>query len=377
MLIIKYNYTLLFQKLLDLIDWDILKKFAYKLNIDYLIIENHLKSLIYFHISELDSLRDISDFMKSPSDLKNLIKGVSLGSLSNYNNKIDYEVLLPVMNDIILKALISIPVNERIKKFGSVKLIDSTTVSMGMTYFNWAKFRSTKAGIKVHTKLDLGKNIPETIIVTNAKVHDKNKLEELMSEENCIYIYDRAYVDYKQSDHYTKNKRFFISRLKKNAITDEVENLEITRCDEKLLDDNVKMVYDKVVYLGNESSYKTTEKYRIIQVLDKDNNELVFITNIFYLSTEEIAWLYKKRWEIELFFKWIKQKLKIKKFIGNSLNAVMMQIISAIITFVILRLIQTEVNSAYGLTTIKRIIKHSLTNKINIKEFSWFVFLGS
>lgn len=377
MLIIKYNYTLLFQELLDLIDWDILKKFAYKLNIDYLIIENHLKSLIYFHISELDSLRDISDFMKSPSDLKKLIKGVSLGSLSNYNNKIDYEVLLPVMNDIILKALISIPVNERIKKFGSVKLIDSTTVSMGMTYFNWAKFRSTKAGIKVHTKFDLGKNIPETIIVTNAKVHDKNKLEELMSEENCIYIYDRAYVDYKQSDHYTKTKRFFISRLKKNAITDEVENLEITRCEEKLLDDNVKIVYDKVVYLGNESSYKTTEKYRIIQVLDKDNNELVFITNIFYLSTEEIAWLYKKRWEIELFFKWIKQKLKIKKFIGNSLNAVMMQIISAIITFVILRLIQTEVNSAYGLTTIKRIIKHSLTNKINIKEFSWVVFLSS
>ena len=377
MLIIKDNYTLLFQKLIDLIDWNILKIYAYKLDIDYLTIKNHLKSLIYFHIAELDSLRDISDFMKSPSDLKQLIKGVSLGSLSNYNNKINYEVLLPVMNDIILKALVSIPVNKRIKKFGSVKLIDSTTVSMGMTYFNWAKFRSTKAGIKVHTKFDLGKNVPEAIIVTNAKVHDKNKLEELMSEENCIYIYDRAYVDYKQSDHYTKTKRFFISRLKKNAITDEVENLEITRCDEKLLDDNVKIVYDKVVYLGNESSYKTTEKYRIIQVLDKDDNELVFITNIFYLSTEEIAWLYKKRWEIELFFKWIKQKLKIKKFIGNSLNAVMMQIISAIITFIILRLIQTEVNSAYGLTTIKRIIKHSLTNKISIKEFSWFVFLGS
>ena len=85
----------------------------------------------------------------------------------------------------------------------------------------------------------------------------------------------------------------------------------------------------------------------------------------------------KKRWEIELFFKWIKQKLKTKKFIGNSLNAVMMQIISAIITFIILRLIQNEVNSAYGLTTIKRIIKHSLTTKVSINEFSWFIFLGS
>ena len=377
MLIIKDNYTLVFQKIIDLIDWGKLKIFAYKLDINYITIENHLKSLVYFHIAELDSLRDINDFMKSPSELNQLIRGVSLGSLSNYNNKINYEVLLPIMNDIILKALISIPVNERIKKFGSVKLIDSTTVSMAMTYFNWAKFRSTKAGIKMHTKFDLGKNVPETIIVTNAKVHDKNKLDDLMSEENCIYIYDRAYVDYEQSDYYTKTNRFFISRLKKNALIHEVETLDITLCDEKLLDDNIKITYDKVVYLGQESTYKTTEKYRIIKVLDKDNNELVFITNIFNLSTEEIAWLYKKRWEIELFFKWIKQKLKIKKFIGNSLNAVMMQIISAIITFIILRLIQNEVNSAYGLTTIKRIIKHSLTTKVSINEFSWVIFLGS
>ena len=141
MLIIKDNYTLVFQKIIDLIDWGKLKIFAYKLDINYITIENHLKSLVYFHIAELDSLRDINDFMKSPSELNQLIRGVSLGSLSNYNNKINYEVLLPIMNDIILKALISIPVNERIKKFGSVKLIDSTTVSMAMTYFNWAKFR--------------------------------------------------------------------------------------------------------------------------------------------------------------------------------------------------------------------------------------------
>lgn len=109
-MIIKDNYTLLFQELIDLIDWNILKIFAYRLDINYLTIENHLKSLIHFHIAELDSLRDISDFMKSPSELKQIIKGVSLGSLSNYNNKINYEVLLPIMNDIILKALISIPV---------------------------------------------------------------------------------------------------------------------------------------------------------------------------------------------------------------------------------------------------------------------------
>jgi len=140
LLIIKDNYTLVFKKFIELIDWNMLKIFAYKLEIDYLTIENHLKTLIYFHIAELDSLRDINDFMQSPSELKQLIKGVSLGSLSNYNNKINYEVLLPIMNGIIQKALSSIQVSQRIKKFGSVKLIDSTTISMGMTYFNWAKF---------------------------------------------------------------------------------------------------------------------------------------------------------------------------------------------------------------------------------------------
>ncbi|NFN88748.1 transposase [Clostridium sporogenes] len=103
---------------------------------------------------------------------------------------------------------------------------------------------------------------------------------------------------------------------------------------------------------------------------------MTFVTNIFNLLTEEIAWLYKKRWEIELFFKWIKQNLKIKKFIGHSLKAVMMQIISAIMTFLMLKLIEKESITSFGLTIIKRRIKHCLSKKINSKKFSWFNFLG-
>ncbi|HIG0362431.1 MULTISPECIES: hypothetical protein [Clostridium] len=171
------NYNMLFQKFIDLIDWKSLKIASFKLNIDYLTIENHLKTLIYFQIAELDYLRDIHKFMQSKSDLTQIIKGVNLGSLSNYNNKINYTVLLPVINSILIKSFISIPANKRIEKFGSVKLIDSSTISTCITYFKWAEFRASKAGIKVHTKFDLGKGIP----VTNAKEHDKSALEELIT----------------------------------------------------------------------------------------------------------------------------------------------------------------------------------------------------
>lgn len=139
------NYTTIFDKLLDIINWNTLEISAYKLNIDYNIAVNHLKALLYFYLAKLDSLRDIDDFMQSDSKLKESIKSVSLGMLSNYNNHIDYNVYVPVLNELISNALEQLPVSERIKRFGDVKLIDSSTISMAKTYFEWAEIRSTKA----------------------------------------------------------------------------------------------------------------------------------------------------------------------------------------------------------------------------------------
>ncbi|NFS06870.1 IS4 family transposase [Clostridium botulinum] len=234
-----------------------------------------------------------------------MIKGASLGSLSNYNNNIDYKVLLSVINSILIQALISIPANRRTKKSGSVKLLDSSTISTCITHFKWAEFRATKAGIKIHTKFNLGRGIPETIIVTNAKEHDITILKELMTEKNCIYIFDKAYVDYRNFDDYSQNNKYFISRLKNNAIISETPNLNITYCDctNKLLDKNTEIIYDKRVYLEHKYNFKTKEKYRFIKIVDFQNREITFVTNISNLSTKEIAWLYKKRWQIELFFK--------------------------------------------------------------------------
>lgn len=369
------NYIKLFEKFIDIINWETLKKSTFKLKTDYNTAKNHLMALIYFQLAKLDSLRDLHVFMQSDSDLKSIIKGVSLGSLSNYNNYLDYKIFIPVMNELIKTALDSLTPSKKIKEFGNVKLIDSSTISMVITYFQWAKFRSTKAGIKLHTKFDLSKGVPEKIIVTNAKVHDKTKLDELMSEDESIYIIDKAYVDYKKFDKLDPMKKQFITRLKDNAIITVDEVLDITYSKPKLLDKDTKIIYDKIVYLGKEHVNKTIKKYRIVKIIDSKGKVLVFLTNILTLSSEEIAWLYKKRWEIELFFKWIKQNLKIKRFIGHSLNAVMIQIVTSIITFVMLKLVQQKSKSAYGLLRIKRLIKYSMSKLIDKEKFTWEVWL--
>lgn len=371
------NYITIFEKLLDIIDWNTLKKSTYKLDVDYNTASNHLKALIYFHLAKLDSLRDINDFMQSDSKLKEIIKSVSLGTLSNYNNYIDYNIYTPILNELIYNALEQLPANEKLKKFGNIKLIDSSTISMAKTYFEWAEFRSTKAGIKLHTKFNLNKGVPELIVISNAKGHDKTKMNELITESNCIYIYDKAYVDYKKFDKFSSKDIKFITRLKDNAAITEIEKLETTYAETMLLDDSINIIEDTICYLGTEDINITKKQYRVITVVDSEGQILTFVTNIFEYTSEEIAWLYKKRWEIELFFKWIKQNLKIKRFIGHSLNAVMMQVISAIITFIIIKLIQDKVKTAFGLLKIKRLIKHSLTRLVDESLFSWGTWLGS
>lgn len=314
------NYITIFEKLLDMINWNTLKKSSYKLDVDYNIASNHLKSLLYFHIAKLDSLRDIADFMKSESALKESIKSVSLGMLSNYNNSIDYNVYVPILNELISTALNRLPVDKKLKDFGNIKLIDSSTISMGKTYFEWAEFRSTKAGVKLHTKYNLNKGIPELIVVSKAKPHDKTKMEELITETGCIYIFDKAYVDYKKFDRFSNKDIRFITRLKDNAALTEVQNLEITYSEGMLLDDSINIIENSICYLGTEDINMTKGQYRVITIVDSEGKILTFVTNIFEYTSEDIAWLYKKRWEIELFFKWIKQNLKIKKFIGHSLK---------------------------------------------------------
>ncbi|MCY6959571.1 IS4 family transposase [Clostridium brassicae] len=235
---------------------------------------------------------------------------------------------------------------------------------MAKTYFQWAEFRSTKAGIKLHTKFNLSKGVPELIIVSNAKPHDRTKMKELITENNCIYVFDKGYAVFKKFDEFSNKGIRFITRLKDNAAITEVSKLEITYSDVTLLDDSINIIEDIVCYLGTEDINMTKNQYRVITVVDSEGQILTFVTNILQYTSEDIAWLYKKHWDIELFFKWIKQNLKIKRFIGHSLNAVMMQIVSAIITFIIAKTNTRRNQNSLRLIKNKEINK-TLTCKIS------------
>lgn len=174
-----------------------------------------------------------------------------------------------------------------------------------------------------------------------------------------IYICDKSYIDFERFDKYTNQGIYFISRLKDNAKITLVEDLPITYSNDgdELLSKGSTIVFDKKVRLGSEYINQTKKAYRIVKIIDPTGKELTFVTNVMQIASEEIAWLYKRRWDIKLFFKWIKQHCKIKNLIGHSENAVRLQMITAIITYLLLRLTWVVVPQAKILIILKRKIK--------------------
>ena len=358
------NYITLFEKFIGLINWKLLQKYTFKLNTDFkkskFFTHEHLASMIYFHICEHDGLRDLKQGMTE--QMSEILPDISLTTLSNHNNTRDYKVFLPVMQDLINTCLSTLTKDQRLKKFGSVKMIDSTTVSMCLRFFDWAKFRKTKAGIKMHTSIDGVTGVPDRIVFSNAACHDRTQMDALITEKETIYICDKGYVDYKKFDSYTQKAIYFVSRLKDNAKFKEVDDLPVTKCPDidSLLPNNINILFDKKVRLGNVYQNLTKCTYRIIGISDETGKTLTFVTNLMNYTSEEIAWLYKKRWDIELFFKWIKQHCKIKTLIGHSENAVRLQMITGIITYLLLRLIHHETPKKSTLISLKRKIKNLL-----------------
>lgn len=375
------NYITLFEKFIGLIDWKLLQATAVKLNTDYKVrsffTHHHLASMIYFHVCEHDGLRHLSQSVQD--NLKDILPTVSTATLSHHNNSRDFRVFVPIMNDLIKIALQTLTKDERLAKFGTTKMIDSTTVSMCLTFFNWAKFRSTKAGIKMHTSIDGSTGIPDRVIFSNAACHDRTKMDELMTDKGTIYICDKGYIDYKKFDTYTTKGIYFVSRLKDNAKITVTEELPITYSEEQngLLPKGCTILFDRKVRLGSEYINLTKQTYRIVKIVDLTGKELTFITNVMQFASEEIAWLYKRRWDIELFFKWIKQHCKIKKLIGHSENAVRLQMITGIITYLLFRLTWNEVPRVKSLIILKRKLENLLLKVFPSNQTYTQIFFSS
>jgi Domain of unknown function (DUF4372)/Transposase DDE domain len=216
----------------------------------------------------------------------------------------------------------------------TVYALDSTTIDLCFSVFPWAPFRSTKAAVKLHTLLDLRGNIPSFIFVSDGKMHDVNILDQLLPEAGAFYVVDRGYVDFERLAHLDDAGSFFVTRAK--------SNLKARRRYSRPVDRSTGLVCDQTVFLtGFYSRQGFNRPLRRIKFNDPQTGKrLVFLTNNFALDALAIAKLYKSRWQVDLFFKWIKQHLRIKAFFGTSENAVKSQIWIAVSVYVLVAIVK-------------------------------------
>jgi transposase len=244
----------------------------------------------------------------------------------------------------------------------TVYAFDSTILDLCLSVFPWAKFRKGKAGIKLHTLLDLHGNIPVIIRITPAKIHDVNILDDLLFEAGAIYVFDRAYVDFARLYRIHQSRAFFLSRAKSNFV--------FKRLYSQPVDKSTGVRADQIIMVTGFYTLKDyPEKLRRIRYFDSTTKKrLVFLTNNFDLPAITIAQLYKCRWQVELFFKWIKQHLRIKAFYGTSENAVKTQIWVAISIYVLVAIVKKRLTLDRSLYSILQVLSVSLFEKTPILQ---------
>jgi hypothetical protein len=242
----------------------------------------------------------------------------------------------------------------------SLYALDSTTIDLCLSLFPWAKFRRRKAAVKMHTLLDLHGNIPTFIRVTSGDVHDVNILDEIMPEAGAFYVMDRAYIDFQRLYVFTLSSAFFVVRTKSNVL--------IQRRYSHPVDKNTGVRSDQTVILTSfESASAYPDALRRVSYFDVETNKrLKFLTNNFVLPALTIAQIYKCRWQVELFFKWIKQHLRIKAFYGTSENAVKTQIWIAVSVYVLVAIVRKRLGLEASLYQTLQILSVTLFEKTPI-----------
>jgi hypothetical protein len=240
--------------------------------------------------------------------------------------------------------------------------LDSTTIDLCLSLFPWALFRTTKSAVKMHTLLDLRGNIPTFIHISDGKLGDVNVLDILVLEPGAIYVMDRGYLDFARLYMMDQAQAFFVTRAKSNT--------KLRRVYSAAVDRSTGLICDQTIALTGTTSRKDYPAYlRRIRFKDPETGKtLVFLTNNFALPAATICALYKNRWMVELFFKWIKQHLRIKKFYGNSENAVKSQIWIAVSVYVLVAIVKKRLNLDASLYTLLQILSVTLFEKMPLQQ---------
>jgi transposase len=242
----------------------------------------------------------------------------------------------------------------------SLYALDSTTIDLCLNLFPWARFRKHKAAVKMHTLLDLRGNIPTFIYITDGKVADVNVLDEFLPEAGAFYVMDRGYIDFERLYHFTLESAFFVVRTKTNVLSERRYSHPV--------DPSTGVRSDQTVILTSMASASTyPDALRKVSYVDAETSKrLVFLTNNFSLPALTIAALYKQRWQVELFFKWIKQHLRIKAFYGTSENAVKTQIWIAVSVYVLVAIVRKRLELEASLYQILQALSLTLFEKTPI-----------
>ena len=321
-------------------------------------------AMAFAQLTYRESLRDIEACLRSmQGKLYHLgFRGkVARSTLADANESHDWRIfadfaqlLITIARPLYAHDPIGVELNQ------SLYALDSTTIDLCLSLFPWAKFRKHKAAVKMHTLLDLHGNIPTFIRVTSGTVHDVNLLDEIMPEAGAFYVMDRGYIDFQRLFVFALSAAFFVVRTKSNVL--------LQRRYSHPVDKSTGVRSDQTVILTSfESASAYPDALRRVSYFDAETNkQLKFLTNNFTLPALTIAQIYKQRWKVELFFKWIKQHLRIKAFYGTSENAVKTQIWIAVSVYVLVTIVRKRLGLETSLYQILQILSVTLFEKTPI-----------
>jgi len=319
--------------------------------------------MAFAQLTYRESLRDIQTCLRvMQSKLYHMgIGGIARNTLANANKVRDWRIYADFAQILIAQARSLYREDDiGVELDRTVYALDSSTIDLCLSLFPWASFRKRKGAVKLHTLLDLRGNIPSLVVITNGKIHDVNILDELIIEAGAIYVVDRGYVDFERLYTIHQASAFFVTRAK--------DNCDWRRVYSRPIDKASGIQCDQTIALnGFYASKHYPQHLRRIRYYDNANQKrLVFLTNNFELPALTIAELYRCRWQVELFFKCIKQHLRIKKFYGNTENAVKTQVWIAIATYVLVLILKKQLGLSHSPYTILQILSVSLFEKTPI-----------
>jgi hypothetical protein len=328
---------------------------------------HQLLYMIFGQLSNRDSLSDLITCLQAQQNKSyhlGMGKGTSKANLAKANENRNYKIYESFAQTLVAQVQkLAIPIETFDLSFKNpIYAIDATVVDLCLNVFWWGKFRKHKAAVKLHTILDIKTNIPTFIHVTGGSVHEVNILDVFSFDAGSYYIMDKGYVDFTRFYRIHKSGAFYVTRAK--------QNFTFIRVTSRTVDKTTGVKCDQTVRLKNKLvSLAYPDNIRRVKYFDSETqNEFVFITNDFEITALEIARLYKYRWAIELFFKWIKQHLKVKTFWGHSLNAVRTQIYIAMITYLMVALIKHQLKLKQSQYEILQILSISLLCKTPLLE---------